>query len=156
GTFREEAVQRGCAYNASGGADANMGVVFGDVDGDGLPDLFVTHLTEETNTLWVQGPRGLFRDRTRASGLAAPVRRGTGFGVVLADFDQDGRPDLAVVNGRVYRVPGAKGHAFDWRDYAEGNHLFANEGGGKFRDVSAANAAFCGTPRLGRALCAGD
>ena len=41
-----------------------MGVALGDVDGDGLVDLFVTHLTDETNTLWKQGPRGLFRDAT--------------------------------------------------------------------------------------------
>jgi hypothetical protein len=155
GTFKEEAVQRGCACNAAGRAEGNMGVVFGDVDGDGLPDLFVTHLTEETNTLWRQGPVGLFTDRTRASGLVPP-RRGTGFGVVLADFDQDGHLDLALVNGRVARAPGAKGKAFAWNDYAERNHVFANEGGGKFRDVSDANPAFCGTAGLGRGLCGGD
>ena len=58
GTFKEEAVARGVAYNGMGQAQANMGVALGDVDGDGLFDLFVTHLTEETNTLWKQGPRG--------------------------------------------------------------------------------------------------
>ena len=52
------------AYNAMGQAQAGMGIAIGDVDGDGLFDLFVTHLTEETLTLWQQGPRGLFRDRT--------------------------------------------------------------------------------------------
>src|SRR5262249_55222449 len=112
GTFREEAAERGCAYNGTGLAEANMGVAFGDADGDGLPDLFVTHLSEETNTLWRQGPPGEFRDRTRASGLAAP-RHCTGFGVVLADFDLDGRADLAVANGRVARALTATGPGFN-------------------------------------------
>lgn len=154
GTFREEAIERGCAYNAAGRPEANMGVVFGDVDGDGLPDLFVTHLTEETNTLWLQGPRGTFTDRTRQANLANPARRGTGFGVILADFDRDGRPDLAVTNGRVFRAPNSNSPGFDWADYAEPNHLFANDGDGRFRDVN--DPVFCGSRGVGRGLCGGD
>jgi hypothetical protein len=156
GTFEEEAVQRGCACSSLGRPEGNMGVAYGDTNGDGLADLFVTHLTEETNTLWQQGPAGLFRDRTAASGLAAPHWRGTGFGAVLADFDQDGHLDLALVNGRVSRAPAAKTAGFDWNDYAERNQVFANDGSGRFRDVSPANLAFCGTRRLGRGLCVGD
>jgi len=156
GTFVEEAVPRGCAYNAVGRPEGNMGVVFGDVDGDGLADLFVTHLTEETNTLWKQGPAGMFSDRTAAAGLAAPRWRGTGFGVVLADFNQDGHLDLALVNGRVARSHSAKSTGFDWSDYAERNQVFANDGQGRFRDLSPSNSAFAGTPRIGRGLCGGD
>jgi hypothetical protein len=156
GTFLEEAVQRGCAYNAIGRPEGNMGIVFGDVDGDGLSDLFVTHLTEETNTLWKQSPLGMFTDRTVAAGLASTRWRGTGFGVALADFDHDGHCDLAVANGRVARSPRAKSTGLDWNDYAERNQIFANQGVGTFRDVSPAHAAFTGTPRLGRGLCAGD
>ena len=80
---------------------ANMGVATGDVDGDGLLDLFVTHLTDETHTLWRQGPRGQFRDETVRRGLAPAGSRGTGFGTVLADLDNDGSLDAVVVNGRV-------------------------------------------------------
>ncbi len=156
GTFREEAVLRGCAVNALGKAEANMGVVFGDIDGDGLPDLFVTHLTEETHTLWKQGPRGLFSDRTIAAGLTGTRWRGTGFGVVLADFNQDGHLDLALVNGRVSRHVGANSTAFTWDDYAERNQLLGNDGQGRFRDLSPANPALCGSRGLGRGLCGGD
>src|SRR5262249_59829590 len=80
GTFAEEAVVRGVAYTGMGQAPANMGIALGDVDGDGLLDVFVTHLTEETNTLWRQGPPGLFRDTTAAAGLARPAWRGDGRG----------------------------------------------------------------------------
>jgi hypothetical protein len=158
GTFADEAVRRNVAFNEMGRTEANMGIALGDVDGDGLFDLVVTHLTRETHTLWRQGPRGSFRDRTASAGLSRPCWRGTGFGTALGDFDQDGFPDLAVVNGGVFRGARADNPELDpfWRDYAERNQLFANDGSGKFRDVSPQNRAFCGTPRVSRGLAVGD
>src|SRR5207244_10555535 len=107
GTFKEQAVERGVAFNAMGRAEANMGVALGDVDGDGLFDLYVTHLTEEINTLWRQGPVGMFHDQTGPAGLANPRWRGTGFGTVFGDFNHDGALDLALVNGRIEVGEGA-------------------------------------------------
>jgi hypothetical protein len=158
GTFKEDAVLRGLAYNGAGQAQAGMGVTLGDVDGDGLFDVFVTHLTEETNTLWRQGPRGLFRDRTFAAGLAETAARGTGFGTILGDFDCDGRLDLAAVNGRVYlgepHNEGALGPF--WSRFAETNRLWAGEGNGRFRDRSGADAAFAGAGAVSRGLVCAD
>src|SRR5207253_2491382 len=93
GTFKEEAVLRGVAYDGLGRVQANMGIAFGDVKGAGLLDLFVTHLTEETNTLWSQGPRGL----------------------AYGDIDGDGAVDLLVTrvagSARLYRnVAPKQGH----------------------------------------------
>src|SRR5262249_8427486 len=144
GTFADEAVSRGVAYTATGKAFAGMGVALGDVNGDGLLDLYVTHLTSETNTPWLQGPRGRFRDRTVEAGLTATRWRGTGFGTVLADFDLDGSLDLALVNGRVLRGPGGDPALGFWAPYAERNQLLAGDGAGKFRDLSPSNKAFCG------------
>jgi hypothetical protein len=158
GTFKQEGLARGVALNARGQAEANRGIGLGDVDGDGLMDVFVTHLTEETNTLWKQGPRGAFRDGSVASGLAKPQWRGTGSGTVLGDFDQDGALDVAVVNGRVQRGPAASEEELGkfWAAYAERNQLFANDGKGTFKDVSPPNKAFCGSARVSRGLAAGD
>ncbi len=160
GTFKEEGVRRGIAYNALGLAWAGMGVALGDVDGDGLEDVFVTHLAQETNTLWVQGPRGLYRDRSGAAGLTAPRWQGTGFGTVLADFDLDGALDLAVVNGSIRRggppVAGAAALGPYWSPYAARNQLFAGDGAGHFRDLSESQGALCGPANVGRGLAVGD
>ena len=162
GTFRDEAVVRGLAYTGMGAALANMGVGLGDVNGDGLFDVFVPHLTEEPHTLWVQGPRGIFRDETGPAGLLDMAAHGTGFGAVLADFDCDGDNDLAVANGLVRRrraggaLKAAPGVAPFWVPYAEPAQLFANAGTGRFSEVSVENPALCGASMVGRGLVCGD
>jgi hypothetical protein len=160
GTFVEEAAQRGIAYNAFGSPAANMGVAVGDVDADGLIDIFVTHVSWEQHALWKQGPAGLFQDQTAASGLSNLKLRGTGFGTVFADLDCDAAMDLAIVNGRIKRGedPGPYLTGLDpfWHAYAQRNQLFANDGAGKFREISQANPALCGRAGVGRGLACGD
>ena len=159
GTFSEDALARGLAVGVMGQAEGNMGIAIGDVDNDGLFDLYVSHLVSEHNTLWLQGPRrGLFRDRTARAGLMTTAWRGTGFGTVMTDFDHDGWLDIAVVNGRVARETSTPNAALGphLMHYSERNQLFRNEGMGKFRDISRDNAPLCGTPNVARGLAVGD
>ena len=158
GTFREQAISCGLATNVMGQAEGNMGIALGDVNGDGLFDVVITHLTEERPALWLQGPRGSFRDRTAASGLANSLWRGTGFGTVLADFDHDGAPDLVIVNGRVREGNAENSAALGpfWSRYAERNQLFANNGKGGFEDISTRNDPVCGMAGVFRGLAVGD
>jgi hypothetical protein len=159
GTFLEEAYARGIAVDNLGQMQAGMGVAVGDTRGAGLFDIFVTHLAVEHHTLWVQGPeRGNFRDLTAQAGLFKSHWRGTGFGALMGDFDNDGWIDLALVNGRITRGgttqnPDLGPH---FMEYSERNQLFRNQGKGIFHDVSESNAPFCGTPNVGRGLAAGD
>src|SRR5205823_6374056 len=88
---------------------------------------------------------------------------GTGFGTALADFDQDGAPDLAVANGRVSRAKlrptaGRAGGELVpfWVPYAERNQLFRGDGRGRFRDVSPENEPLCGAATVARGLACGD
>lgn len=61
----------------------------------------------------------------------------TGAGCVWFDYNNDGRPDLYVVSGRP--LPGGM-HPYPLRKPPETpphNHLYRNDGGGKFTDVTA-------------------
>jgi enediyne biosynthesis protein E4 len=155
GTFKEEAITRGVAYMGNAAAGANMGIAWADTDGKGLPDLFITHIVDETHTLWKQEPRGFFQDRTVAAGLTSGARS-TGFGAAFVDFDRDGRPDLAFVNGGVLRNRNANEGGPFWSQYAQRNQLYANSGHGNFKEISASNPALCGYPYVGRGLAVGD
>ena len=160
GTFQERAASSGVAFNGMGQTGGNMGIAIGDVNGDGLFDFFVTRLSEERHCLWVQGPRGFFEEKSAGLGLNKQGWRGTGFGAVMADFDNDGAIDLAFVNGLVRRgrdaaPAGSEVEPF-WRPYAQRNQLFANDGRGNFRDVSPQNPVFCGRAAVGRVVVSGD
>jgi enediyne biosynthesis protein E4 len=158
GTFADEAASRNVAVNRMGATEANMGIALGDLNDSDLFAVFITHMTSETHTLWMQGPRGRFEDVTSRAGLTRTQWRGTGFGVVLGDFDQDGALDLALVNGRVAKGTKAAGDALGphWGLYAERNQLFTSDGAGRFTDLSVQNDAFCGRPNVARGLAYGD
>jgi hypothetical protein len=157
GTFKEQAALYGLAYNGMGQSQANMGIALGDLDGDGLFEVLITHLPEELNVCWKQTRPGLFQDRTAMMGLATPRWRATGFGTVFGDFDQDGSLDIAVANGAVRlpeTPPPSAGKSF-WGRYAQRNQLFANDGSGRFREISESDP-FCTPPAVWRGLACAD
>ena len=158
GSFTDEAIMRGVAVNRQGSPEASMGITIGDVDRDGFLDLFLTHLAQETNTLYLGSDGMLFRDRSIESGLSRHDLALTGFGCGFLDFDNDGDLDLAVVNGRIHRgpaLPGADLGEF-WNRYAEPNLLFENDGTGRFSDVGERAGLFASRVELSRGLAFGD
>ncbi|MHC4668367.1 MAG: CRTAC1 family protein [Planctomycetota bacterium] len=155
GTFEDTALLAGCALNASGSPEAGMGVDAADFDHDGDEDLFLSHLTGETNTLYVNDGTGSFADRTSRAGLGAPSLPYTGFGAGWLDYDNDGRLDLLVVSGAVK----SSGHdARPGRKYPPGqaNLLFRNVGRGRFRETSRSAGPAFHAPELSRGAAFGD
>ncbi len=107
-----------------------MGVLAEDLDADGAWDLFVTHLTKETNTLY-RHAGAIYRDLSEESGLAAESLPFTGFGSAAIDLDLDGGLDLIVANGRV--SGGFDTGAGSSRErFVDPNQMFRNLGGGRF------------------------
>jgi len=154
GGLRDAASELGLSLNAFGGAEASMGVVVADLNEDSRVDLFLTHLFQETNTLYLAGDGARYTDATLGSGLGKQSADFTGFGTAALDIDRDGRPEIAVVNGRVLRatVSADEGH---WPPYAEANLLFWNDGAAKFRQAGDECGALCEVG-VSRGLAAGD
>jgi enediyne biosynthesis protein E4 len=126
-----------------------QGACVGDYDNDGRPDLFVTYFGQ---SVLYRNEGGVFRDVTAAAGLAASGRRWD-TGCTFVDYDLDGRLDLAVIDylefdRRKVPEPGEGGYC-QWKGLAvmcgprglpfARNHLFHNDGSGRFSDVSQAS-----------------
>ena len=94
GKFVDRGVRFGIATNIEGDTEASMGVALGDVDGDLRLDALMTHLGGETNTLYLADPMGMLLDSSALAGVGFPSVADTGFGVALADLDQDADLDL--------------------------------------------------------------
>lgn len=133
GTFTDRGLMSGSAVNAFGVAEASMGVTAGDIDGDGDDDLFMSHLRNETNTLYLNDGQGNFDDVTDRFGLGAASRPFTGFGAQWFDYDNDGQLDLFIANGAVTAEPSQVDKS--GFPYAQKNQLFRNLGGLRFEDV---------------------
>jgi len=155
GTFRESALLAGTAVNAAGKAEASMGVDAADYDGDGDLDLFMTHLTGETNTLYANDGRGVFDDATTVSGLGPPSRPYTSFGTAWLDYDNDGDPDLLIANGAVKKIE-ALARAGDPFPLHQPNQLFRNLGGGRFEEVTARAGEVFALSEVSRGAAFGD
>lgn len=158
GSFQDMAVVTGTALNQLGEAEAGMGVVAADLDNHGSLELFLTHLSGQTNTLYVPVQEHLYADRTPASGLGPVSLPYTGFGVAAADMDHDGSLDLLIANGRVRRGPVVAGGPTTGflRHYAEPNLFFINDGSGVFRDSPTEGGAFTRQVEMSRAIAVGD
>lgn len=154
GRFSDEALLSGAAVNVYGKAEAGMGLQAVDADYDGDLDLFITHLREEKNTLYVnRGGAHQFDDGTAASGLGAPSLPYTGFGLAMADYNNDGLLDCFVANGRVRNV----GRQRDPKDpYAEENLLFEGVAPGRFKEFALTGGTREPLIATSRGLAAGD
>ena len=155
----ERAAELGLARDGDGAIEAGMGVVAAPLGADrGRLDLFLTHLRDETNTLYRSVAGATWRDATAASGLGSPGRPFTGFGLAAFDLELDGDLDLALANGGVNRSEPSPYSALPapWSELAEPDHLFLNEGDGRFAPVPALGGSLCRTARISRGLASGD
>ena len=100
------------------------GVAIGDIDGDGLQDIYFT-ANEQANKLYRNTGGMTFEDITESAGVAGAG--GWDNGVVMADVNGDGNLDIYVCRG---------GSAEDADVADRTNHLYLNQGNGKFREAA--------------------
>ncbi|HXD73781.1 MAG TPA: CRTAC1 family protein, partial [Vicinamibacterales bacterium] len=125
GTFTDVSVTTGISAKRSNG----LGVVIGDYDDDGWPDIAVAN-DSMPNFLWhneaaapaVSGFSRTFKEVGLVSGVAvaADGNPRAGMGIDMADYDGDGRLDLFITNHEL-----------------ETHTLFRNLGRGLFTDVTS-------------------
>jgi enediyne biosynthesis protein E4 len=158
GTFTDVAADSGVAYNEDGREQAGMGSTSADYDGDGHLDLFKTNFSDDTSSLYRSNGDSTFTDVTFPAGLGINTDA-LGWGVMFADIDNDGWPDLLVVNGHVYpEVDSAKLGSF----YREPRFLYYNLGSArgtgpvKFKDLSKTSGPAFAEPRSSRGLAIAD
>jgi len=101
GTFEEVALQTGAGFTDDGKPFAGMGVDFADYDNDGLPDVFVTDLSQEMYALFRNLGDGYFQYATRKSGVGHATLPYSGWSAKFVDYDNDGWKDIFVAQGHV-------------------------------------------------------
>jgi hypothetical protein len=153
GTFDDVSEISGAAYNINGMAQSGMGVDAEDINGDGLPELFVTNFSNEYSTLYLNYGKGIFYDNTAFYGLASDSMPWVKWGCALADFDGDGWPDCFFVNGHVDDNRRQIGQPID---YEEIPLLFRNAQGKRFRLSTRDVGPYFDTKHVGRGAAFGD
>jgi hypothetical protein len=152
GTFTDVAVTAGAAFNEDGREQAGMGSTIADYNGDGHLDIFKTNFSDDTSTLYKNKGDGTFDDATSSAGLGLYTQY-LGWGTMFLDIDNDGWPDLLLVNGHVYPEVDSQ-HLGS--NYKEPRILFHNNGDGTFNDISASAGAVITAPASSRGLAVGD
>ena len=131
GKFVDEALLRGVALDDNGKALSGMGVAAADYLHEGMLSIFRTNFSDEMETLYRNRGKGEFQDVTEEAGMGRNTRF-VGWGCGFFDFDNDGWPDLLLVNGHAFPEVDRLHIDIHYRDRAI---LYHNEHG-KFVDIS--------------------
>jgi hypothetical protein len=131
GRFTDIAARAGVANYAYA-----KGVVFGDYDGDGYPDLYISNLNAP-NCLFHNNQDGTFTDVAASAGVTMPK---DGFADWFWDFDNDGALDLwAGAYGGPEQPTDVANVAASYLGIPQPGelpHLYRGDGHGKFEDVA--------------------
>lgn len=122
GVFRDIAVQAGVEDDR-----ASMGLDVQDVSGDGRPDLYFTHYVTQTNGFYRALPGGGFADHSNDGTFPSDQFSRVGWGTAFTDWDADGDVDFLAVNGHTRQI---------FEEYAHIRHLYRNDGGFTFTNVT--------------------
>ena len=150
--FVDDALILGAAVSRDGSAGSSMGVAVSDYDADGRFDIAVTNFLHQPTDLFQNLGEPGFRPVSLELGIDVVSRPALKFGLVFADFDQDGWSDLFIANGHIWDLESPES---GYR-YRMPQHLLRNERGARFRDVGNGAGDYFRRSWLGRAVATGD
>jgi enediyne biosynthesis protein E4 len=143
----------GTAVSNDGGEMAGMGIAVCDFNHTGRFSIHVTNFEDQSNSLYRNDGKMVFSEVSDAASIGQITIPYMGWGTGCVDFDNDGWPDLFVVNGHVYPQvdslqTGAK--------YRQRKLVFRNQQNGKFADVSNSAGDVIAVPQASRGAAFGD
>jgi hypothetical protein len=153
GTFTDSALISGLAVSEDGRYEAGMGIDAADVDGDGLLDVYVTHLDMELNRLYRNNGDETFTDVTYTSGIGNKAMLLSGVAAKFIDYDNDGWPDIVQANGAMLDNVNLYHSEVT---YKEPLLMFHNLGNGHFEKSSDSLGPDFVRPIAGRGLATAD
>lgn len=154
GTFTDIGAEAGVAFSEHGFEQGGMGIGVGDFDNDGLIDLVKTNFAGDYPNLFRNIGKSIFEDVVIRSGLGVNPQY-VGWGVALADLDNDGWCDIFQVNGHVYPELDA-GLRKTQESYRNPRLVYRNLGDGRFEDVSALAGPAIADRKSSRGAAFGD
>ena len=101
GRFDEVGFETGVALPEEGNLISGMGTDFRDINNDGLPDIVIVALQNETFPIYQNNAKGGFTEITAKSGMTRLSSPMSGYSPNIADFDNDGWKDIFVSRGDV-------------------------------------------------------
>nr|VFK20014.1 MAG: Repeat domain-containing protein [Candidatus Kentron sp. LPFa] len=101
GTFREEGIMFGVAFDRNGAATGAMGSDAAYYRNDDNLGIAVGNFANEMTSLYVSQDGTQFADEAIGEGLGIASRLALTFGLFFFDYDLDGRPDLFQANGHL-------------------------------------------------------
>ncbi|MFN8005956.1 MAG: CRTAC1 family protein [Terriglobia bacterium] len=152
GTFTDQGLISGSAFNEDGQEQAGMGVSVADYDNDGYLDIVKCNFADDTPTLYHNNRDGSFTDVTFSSGMGVNTRF-LGWGNGFFDVDNDGWKDIYMVNGHVY--PEVNDISPD-SPYKQERLVFWNIRNGTFVDISGQSGPGILEPHCSRGSALGD
>jgi enediyne biosynthesis protein E4 len=151
-TFEETGVSANVATDDNGRDFAGMGVVFEDLNNDGLADIVVTDLAQQTYPLYLNRGDGSFEYASAATGLTRLTMAHSAWGIHALDTDNRGARDLIAAQGHV--------NVDIQKDNPQLNYLepplLLRKDGNAYKDMSACLGEVFKQPFAGRGVAVGD
>jgi hypothetical protein len=149
--FEEVAFDAGVALPEHGNLISGMGAGFQDLNNDGLPDIALVALANETFPIYQNKGNGEFAEVTTQSGMTLLSNPMSGYSPNIADFDNDGWKDIFVSRGDVQSPDMAKVAQID-----QPNTVFRNMHDGHWQALTEAAGFGALLPRRHRGAATGD